>query len=55
MNKVSEFAIFAQKWSKITLLKKKHFCGSLQTILLYIEGELAGGGSVAMAVGDSEF
>ena len=40
---ISEFAILAQKWSKIAPRKKIVF-GSLQTILLYIVGELAGGG-----------
>ena len=43
MKVVSELAILAQKLSKIARWKKFNF-GSLQTILLCILGELAGGG-----------
>ena len=46
---VSELAIFAEKLSKITP-PKKVIIGSLQTILLCIVGELAGGGFAVVAV-----
>ena len=50
---VSEFAILVRKWSQ-NALQKKLIIGSLQTILLCIIGELAGRGSVAVAVGASD-
>ena len=51
----SEFAISAQKWASITPQKKVDLvCWSLQTSLLRIVGELAEGGSMAVAVGVSD-
>ena len=46
---VSEFSMLAQKWSKMLLfgVGKPPYCAS-------IKGELAGGGSVAVAVGISD-
>ena len=49
---ISELAIVVQKWYKIGLRKKLIFV-SLQTIVLWIVVVLAGGQSLAVAVGFS--
>ena len=59
---MSEFAIFAQKRAEVAPQKKVdlEFFWSLgrvkisRSILLYIVGELAGGGSLALAFGVSD-